>query len=236
MASPQRRRWLARLPALVGTAGWMLAAGPVHSQAQAQTQTPGAPTPRVLLAGRMGDRALLMIDGQPQVLGLGQSHQGVKLLRWQDDAAVVETGGRSALLRVGGSPAQLAPGAPDTSPREIVITAGPGGHFVAAGAINGKAVQFMVDTGATRVAMSQGDAQRLGLDLRNAQRGMTLTANGPVPVQQLTLSRVRVGEVEINNVEAVVLPAAMPHVLLGNSFLARFQMRRENDVMRLTPR
>jgi aspartyl protease family protein len=54
-----------------------------------------------------------------------------------------------------------------------------------------------------------------------------------VPVHIVVLDRVRVGEVEINNVGAVVMPQAMPFVLLGNSFLSRFQMRRDNDVMRL---
>jgi aspartyl protease family protein len=47
---------------------------------------------------------------------------------------------------------------------------------------------------------------------------------------------VRVGDVEVANVEALVLPAAMPYVLLGNSFLTRFSMRRDNEVMRLEKR
>lgn len=225
----QRRALLAcaLAPALQATA--VLAMGLAGSLALA--------APQLALAGRMGEKALLMIDGQPQVLAVGQMTGGVKLLGWEGEQAVLQHEGRSFLLRVGGSPVQLAPGtAGAAAAREIVISAGPGGHFITGGAINGRAVQFMVDTGATRVALSQGDAQRLGLDLRNAQRGMSMTANGPVPVQQVVLSRVRVGELEITNVEAVVLPAAMPHVLLGNSFLSRFQMRRDNDVMRLAPR
>jgi aspartyl protease family protein len=52
----------------------------------------------------------------------------------------------------------------------------------------------------------------------------------------VTLNSVRVGEIEVINVPAVVMPAQMPHVLLGNSFLTRFQMRRDNDVMRLEQR
>jgi aspartyl protease family protein len=52
----------------------------------------------------------------------------------------------------------------------------------------------------------------------------------------LTLASVRVGDVEVPNVEAVVMPAAMPHVLLGNSFLTRFSMKREADTMRLERR
>ena len=50
----------------------------------------------------------------------------------------------------------------------------------------------------------------------------------------LTLDRVRVGQVEVTNVGAAVVPQALPYILLGNSFLSRFQMRRDNDVMQLT--
>lgn len=188
---------------------------------------------QVLLAGRMGDRALLLVDGERHILAVGQSAAGVRLLRWQGEEALLEAGGRTLALRVGASPAQLGAAAAAAPAREIVIPAGPGGHFVAQGAINGQAVQFMVDTGATLVAMSQGEARRLGLDLRNARSGMAQTAGGAVPSQLLTLSSVRVGGIELRQVEAVVLPTAMPYVLLGNSFLARLQMRRENDLMRL---
>ena len=117
--------------------------------------------------------------------------------------------------------------------REIVITAGPGGHFTTAGLVNGRPVRFMVDTGATLVALGRDDAQRLGLDLAAARPLLMQTANGAVQGHLVTLSSVRVGDVELSNVGAVVLPMAMPVLLLGNSFLARLQMRRDNDVMRL---
>jgi aspartyl protease family protein len=192
------------------------------------------PLPQVQLAGVMGGKALLVIDGQTQMLAVGSAARGIKLLAVQGDTAEVERGGTRLNLRVGGSPAVVGTAAPKAGgAREIVLTAGPGGHFVTGGAINGQAVMFMVDTGATLVAMSQAEATRLRLDLRNAQRGMSSTANGTVPVVMVTLSSVRVGEVEVANVQAVVMPAQMEHILLGNSFLTRFQMRRENDVMRL---
>jgi aspartyl protease family protein len=91
----------------------------------------------------------------------------------------------------------------------------------------------MVDTGATAIALGQPDADRLGLDWKAGQRALTQTANGAVPVHTITLTSVRVGEVTVSNVAAVVVPQPMPYVLLGNSFLTRFQMRRDNDVMRL---
>jgi aspartyl protease family protein len=157
----------------------------------------------------------------------------VKLLRWLDEDAEVEIASRRVRLRVGGTPAQL--GAVAMAPaREIVMSAGSGGHFMPEGAINGRAARFMVDTGATLVAIGRDEATRLGLDLSNASKGISQTANGPVPVQIVVLDRIRVGGVEINNVGAAIVPQALPFVLLGNSFLSRFQMRRDNDVMQLT--
>ena len=73
----------------------------------------------------------------------------------------------------------------------------------------------------------------MGVDLSGARQGTTQTANGSATVQIVVLPKVRVGNVEVTNVGAAVMPTSMPYVLLGNSFLSRFQMRRDNDVMRL---
>lgn len=213
---------LQQLPRLSAAALLALAAGTAAAQ-------------NVVLSGRMGERALLVIDGQPYTTAVGQTVAGVKLRGWAGEQAQLEHGGRSFTLTVGSTPVQLGAGAPRSGSggREIVLTAGPGGHFATGGTINGKQVRFVVDTGATLVAIGKDDAQRLGLDLSTAQRGMTQTANGAVPVAVVTLNSVRVGDIELANVGAVVLPTPMPIVLLGNSFLSRLQMKRENDVMRL---
>ncbi|MEO7244589.1 MAG: retropepsin-like aspartic protease [Rubrivivax sp.] len=190
---------------------------------------------QVALAGRMGAKALLVIDGQTALLAAGEARSGVRLLALEgDDRARVEWDGRSVSLRLGAAPVALG-GSADTRSggREVVLAAGPGGHFLGSGAINGRPVQFMVDTGATVVALSRAEAVRLRLDLSGARPVALSTANGVVAAQQLTLSAVTLGDVTVANVRAVVVPAPMPHVLLGNSFLQRFQMRRENDVMRL---
>ena len=65
---------------------------------------------------------------------------------------------------------------------------------------------------------------------------MMSTANGSVQGYRIKLDSVRVGDVEVFGVDAVVTPQAMPYMLLGNSFLTRFQMLRENDQMTLTRR
>lgn len=187
----------------------------------------------VSLAGRMGERALIIVNGQPHTVTVGRTAAGVRLLRWSGDEAEVEVAGAKSRLRVGGTPAQVGAVRAPAAAREIVMTVSSGGHFTPAGAINGHAVRFVVDTGATLVSMGKDEALRLNLDLSSARSGVSQTANGAVAVQIVVLDRVRVGEVEINNVGAVVMPHPLPFILLGNSFLSRFQMRRDNDVMRL---
>jgi aspartyl protease family protein len=187
----------------------------------------------VSLAGHMGRKALLLIDGQTVTLAVGQERLGVRLLSLDAGRAEVAWGGRVSTLRVGDAPASVGAGASDAGGREVLLSAGPGGHFLGQGAINGRPVRFMVDTGASVVALGRDEAERIGLDLRQAQRVMMQTANGTAPAHALTLSAVTLGEVTVANVQAVVMPQPMAYVLLGNSFLQRFQMRRDNDVMRL---
>ncbi|HZE91447.1 MAG TPA: retropepsin-like aspartic protease [Rhizobacter sp.] len=190
----------------------------------------------VSMSGRLGDKALLMIDGSPRTVATGNTVQGVKLLSVASDSSVVEVGGKRVTLPLGGSQVNLGGAASEGGGSKIVLTAGSGGHFVTAGSINGRAVQFVVDTGATNVSLSQVEADRIGLKYKDGEHGLANTANGQVPVHRVMLGSVRVGDVQVYNVEALVVPAQMPFVLLGNSFLTRFQMKRENDVMTLEKR
>jgi aspartyl protease family protein len=201
----------------------------------AWAQAPGAaPAPRLSLNGSLGQRAaLLVLDGEALTLSVGQSLRGVRLISVEDGRAVVEVQGRRQELLLGTAPASLGERGGEQATRQIVLSAGPGGHFLAQGQINGRATQFLVDTGATSIAMAQSEAERLGLRYREGRRVMTQTANGQVPAHVLTLASVRVGQIEVRQVEAIVVPAQMSHVLLGNSFLSRFQMKRENDLMTL---
>jgi aspartyl protease family protein len=191
----------------------------------------------VTLNGRLGfQQALLVIDGQPHAVAVGHSVKGVRLLSVSATQAEVAVDGTRRTLQIGAGPVKVSDPARAQSGNAIVLTAGSGGHFHTVGQINGKSVSFMVDTGATKVSMGQAEAERLGVDYKSGTRGLADTANGRVPVYAVTLNSVRVGEVEVANVEALVLPAAMPQVLLGNSFLTRFSMKRENEVMRLEKR
>ena len=191
----------------------------------------------VTLNGHLSDKmALLIIDGLPRTVSIGQTVQGVKLLALADGDARVDVAGRQLVLRIGAAPVRLGAAAKDGAGTDVVLTAGTGGHFVTGGSINGSAVQFMVDTGATSVAISQADAERIGLAYRNAPRGLAQTAGGTVPVYRVRLNSVRVGDVEVYDVEATVIAVQLPYILLDNSYLTRFQMKRENDTLTLSKR
>lgn len=192
----------------------------------------------VTLAGMLGGKALLVVDGaSPKTVAVGQSYKGVKVVSTQGDEAVVDVGGLRQTLRVGASPASIGGGgAAPGSGNRVVLTAGSGGHFLAQGQINDRAIQMVVDTGATVVALSTAEAKRIGLSLDGATPVQLHTANGTATGWRVTLQSVRLGDVTVYQVDAVVTPAGMPFVLLGNSFLSRFQMTRTNDQMILDRR
>jgi aspartyl protease family protein len=196
----------------------------------------GAAAQSVSLSGSLGDKASLVIDGAPRTMAVGQTLQGVKLLGVTGSEAVVEFGGQRVTLRLGQAQVNLGGTGSAGTGSQIVLSASSGGHFVTQGSINGKAVSFLVDTGATHVALSQTVAEQIGLDYRSGQRSLGITANGQVVVYRVTLDTVRIGDVQVYNVEAAVMPAGLERVLLGNSFLTRFQMKLENDKMTLDKR
>jgi aspartyl protease family protein len=199
---------------------------------------PWAAAQSVALSGMMGERALLVVDGTPpKALAPGETHRGVKLLSAAADQAVVEIKGQRQTLQVGAAPVSVTGAAGGASRgNRIVLQAGAGGHFTTLGSINGRSVQFVVDTGATFVALSVADAERVGLNYQSGQPVRMSTANGLANGWRLSLQSLRIGDVEVAGVEAVVTPQAMPYVLLGNSYLTRFQMHRENEQMTLERR
>ena len=199
---------------------------------------PAAWSQTVSLQGMLGNRALLIVDhGAPKTVAPGDSWKGVKVLSTQGDQATVEAGGQRFTLRVGEAPASVGgAGGGSGGATRIVLTAESGGHFMANGAINGRAAYFMVDTGASMVSMAARDAERFGIDYKGGQPVQLGTANGPALAWRVKLGSVRVGDVEVREVDAVVSQQPMPFVLLGNSFLTRFQMRRDNDQMVLERR
>ena len=190
----------------------------------------------VTLTGTIGSRAILIVNGgAPKTLAVGETFQGVKLVALQGEQATVEAEGKRVALRMD-TPVSIGGGSSGGGGTRIVLPASSGGHFMAQGAINGRTVNFMLDTGATTIAMSAADAQRIGLDFSKGQPVRMNTANGIAPGYRLRLASVRVGDVEVYDVDAIVSQQPMPYILLGNSFINRFSMRRDADQMVLEKR
>ena len=117
----------------------------------------------------------------------------------------------------------------------IKLTADGGGHFTSGGSINGRQIKFLVDTGATTVAISTRTAQAMGIDLRKASVGASSTAAGVVRSYRVTFDSVKVGDISLNFVEGTILDGMQDDfALLGNSFLSRLDMKREGTVLTLT--
>lgn len=191
---------------------------------------------KVNLQGMLGRKALIMVDGSaPKSVAPGETHQGVTVISTVGDQAVLEIKGQRHTVRVGESPASVGGTGPPRG-NKIVLTADSGGHFMTQGSINGRSVMFMVDTGATAIALDAAQAQSMGINFRKGRQIQLGTANGITPGWVVKLSSVRIGDVEVHEIDAIVVQQAMPIVLLGNSFLTRFQMRRENDMMVLERR
>lgn len=182
-------------------------------------------------------KAIFVIDGARRVLAKGEtSKEGVRLIATDTAAeeAVIEVDGKREIVKLGMVMAGFQP----TKQASVTLWAGSGGHFYADGAINGLPVRFLVDTGATMIALSGAEASRLGIDYRKRGRpGYASTAGGVVRTYSLTLDKVELGPITMYNVEAGVVEGAFPREpLLGMSFLGRLDMKRQGDQMELTQR
>ena len=182
------------------------------------------------------DKAMLDIDGKRRVLKAGQtSPEGVRLVSANPREAVVAWDGEERLLRPGGS---VSASYAKASRREVRIVRDNRGSYTTSGTINGQPVDFLVDTGASGVAMSADQARALGIAYRLSGTPTQVgTAGGVVSSYRVTLDRVRLGELELSQVPGVVIEAETSHrVLLGMSFLTRLDMTQKDNIMVLRER
>ncbi len=189
----------------------------------------------VALAGLLGSKALLVVDANaPRAVGVGEDYKGVKVIATTADEATIEVKGARRTVRLGEAPVSV--GSRTGGAKRITIMADSRGHFVNSGTINGQAMQYMVDTGASTIAIGRADADRMGLKYQSGQPVRVNTANGVAQGWRMKIDSVRIGEVEVFGIEAIITSQSMPYVLLGNSFLSEFQMTRNNEQMVLEKR
>ena len=188
----------------------------------------------ITVKGLFKNAALLVIDGQQVLLKEGKTKHGVTLIEATSRDALLEVDGRRQ--RVGLSK-QVGGNYQEPTVKTVRIASQRGGHHWARGSINGHSVDFLVDTGASVIAMNLSTAKRLGIDYQKGKPSYVNTANGIAEARLVTLHKVTVGGITQYNVEASVsLNDALQVVLLGNSFLSRTNMRTENGVLILESR
>ena len=177
--------------------------------------------------------AILSIDaGAPKTIKVGQAFGGVTVVSVEKDRVTVDIDGKRRTLVRG----QTYSSSGTSGAQNVTLLASAGGHVLAEGMVNGGAVRFVVDTGATLVALPGSDASRLGIDYRKGEAGTIQTAAGPTPAYRVKLNTVRIGGIELNNVDGVVIENGLPVALLGMSFLNRVEMKQESGRMTMIRR
>ena len=192
--------------------------------------------PAIAVQALFGGKAIVTIDGQRRTLSTGQtSPEGVKLITADSKQAVFEIDGVQRTYEPGGAisltyarPAHL----------EEKVYADERGMFRSVGTINGRTVRFLLDTGATTVAMNKSQAKQLGVDYRmTGERVIVSTASQNVRGYRVRLKSVSLGKIRQNNVEAMVIDGDHPGpILLGMSFLGQLKVEKAGGVMKIRQR
>ena len=187
----------------------------------------------VRVVGLFTDRAVLLIEDQQRLLRVGQtSPEGVKLVSASSESAVLLIDGEEVTARLDG---RVSARKRTATVQEVQVWRNTTGMYTTVGSINGLPVSFLVDTGATQVAMNASQARRLGIDYHVTGRPAEVTtASGVERAWLVMLDSVKVGDLEVRNVAAVVLEGAQPQVaLLGMSYLGRMEILNEGRLMTL---
>ncbi len=193
----------------------------------------------VALVGIFPGKAVLSVDGSaPHILAPGQSYGAIKLISIDRDAAVIESAGKRERVMLGGQP--YAVGGGDSSgegtAQSVTLVADVRGHFVVTGSVNGAPITFLVDTGASSVALTTQQAKMAGINYTAGERAYVNTANGTVPTWRVMLDKVTIDGLTLQNVEGMILPGESGTALLGMTFLNRLSMSREGSTMILKRR
>jgi len=189
--------------------------------------------PDLRVVGLFKNRAVVIIEGKQRVLRVGQtSPEGVKLIAADSESALLQYQGEEFKGILDG---RVSTRTRQPATEEVQIWRNSQGMYATTGSINGLPVSLLVDTGATQVAMNAAQARRLGIDYRVIGRPAAITtASRLEPAWAVTLDSVKVGDIELSNVEGVVLEGAQPQtVLLGMSYLGRLEIRNDGRLMTL---
>jgi aspartyl protease family protein len=187
----------------------------------------------IAVMGLFRDKAVLLIDGKRHILTVGErTLEGVKLISADSKQAVIEIRGKRHTHTLG---SQISASFAQGSTKRVSIYRNPKGMFTTVGSINGLPVNFLVDTGASAIAMSTLEARRLGLNYKmEGKKIVVRTASGLSSAYAVKLNVVKLGDIVQHNVDATVINSDEPAtVLLGMSYLGHLNITNEGTVMHL---
>ena len=189
----------------------------------------------VSVQGVLGSKAVLMIDGKRHVVNTGDTTpEGVELVSVQGDSVVLEIDGQPRKQAMGDN-VVFATRFTAPQSQEVIVSQNNHGLFTTVGSINGLTVNLLVDTGANVVTLNAQHARRLGVAYEKiGEPVMVATASGVVKAYKVNLRSVSVGQIELQNVSAVVMTGPHPsEILLGMTFLGSLEIQRNGNVMKI---
>jgi aspartyl protease family protein len=178
-------------------------------------------------------KVMVDVDGRNRLLRVGTpSPEGVLLISATARGAEIEVDGQRRSYTLG---SHVGGSFETPELQEVQIWRDARGAYHTRGSINGHSTDMLVDTGATSVAMSETEAKRLGIRYQEQGRPIGVnTASGFARAYSVVLDQVRVGEIELSRVEAVVIEGSAPReVLLGMSFLKQVEMQNKGEMLLL---
>jgi len=195
----------------------------------------------VVAIALFNDRAMLSVDGgKAKIVRAGDTYNNVTLISSTTKEAVIELAGKREVLTLNSGVVlsqSLAANPTDSYKTSLELYVNESGFFQSRGRINGRDIEFLVDTGANIVVLSSQHADRIGLEYAQGQRTQASTASGTAPMFLVQLDSISIGGIELENVSAGVIAGGFPQIpLLGMTFLSRVDMNRQGNTMRLTKR
>ncbi|MBC3875392.1 retropepsin-like aspartic protease family protein [Undibacterium flavidum] len=193
----------------------------------------GAQASEFSLVALSNGKAMLVVDDKlPKMYAVGSMITATsKLISTNSNSATIEVDGKKQTVFLGHAVLRSEP----NKNSSVTLQASENGHFFTEGKINGGSnIRMLVDTGASFVSMSANDARRLGIDYKKGTPSRTSTANGIVPTYLVRLDSIKIGDIELFQVDASVQENDLGICLLGMSFLKRVSMVREGQQMILT--